>query len=310
MRSGLRLAAVFLAVICLGTAAFFGWKILQTEHEYRAGISAYDRIAEIAGETSGIGHESHEGPGEIPASADSGEAASSDGSQTNEPDEDFEEDSNGSGSGFHENPEDWSRSGDQHSVDLSKSANLPEINFRALQEVNPDVIGWICSPDTTINYPVVQGDDNAYYLKHLADGTENRNGCPFLDVQNRPDFTDDNSIIYGHHMQNGTMFAGVSWYEDQSYYDEHPVMYLMTPSVTYLIELFSGYITTMDSSAYMQNFGSIQEHTDWLKEVSRRSDFRANLEISAYDRVITLSTCAYRFENARYVLHGKLVELR
>ena len=147
-------------------------------------------------------------------------------------------------------------------------------------------------------------------FRDLKPGTENRNGCPFLDVQNRPDFTDDNSIIYGHHMQNGTMFAGISWYEDQSYYDEHPIMYLMTPSATYRIELFSGYITTMDSSAYMQNFGSIRDQTDWLKEVSSRSDFRANLEISAHDRVITLSTCAYRYENARYVLHGKLMELR
>ena len=310
MRSGLRLAAVFLAVICLGTAAFFGWKILQTEHEYRAGISAYDRIAEIAGETDGTGNETHEGPGGIPASVGSGEADRDESRQTNDPDEDSEENPDGSESVFHENPEDWSGTDDQRSEDLSKPADLPEINFKALREVNPDVIGWIYSPNTTINYPVVQGDDNAYYLKHLADGTENRNGCPFLDVQNRPDFTDDNSIIYGHHMQNGTMFAGISWYEDQSYYDEHPVMYLMTPEAAYRIELFSGYITTMDSSAYMQNFGSVREHKDWLKEVSGRSDFRANLEISAYDRVITLSTCAYRFENARYVLHGKLVKLR
>ena len=310
MRSGLRLAAVFLAVICLGTAAFFGWKILQTEHEYRAGISAYDRIAEIAGETDGTGNESHEGPGGIPASVGSGEADRDESRQTNDPDEDSEEDPDGSESVFHENPEDWSGTDDQRSEDLSKPSDLPEINFKALQAVNPDVIGWIYSPNTTINYPVVQGDDNAYYLKHLADGTENRNGCPFLDVQNRPDFTDDNSIIYGHHMQNGTMFAGISWYEDQSYYDEHPMMYLMTPAAAYRIEFFSGYITTMDSSAYMQNFGSIREHTDWMKEVSSRSDFRANLEISAYNRVITLSTCAYRFENARYVLHGKLTKLR
>lgn len=310
MRSGLRLAAVFLAVICLGAAAFLGWKILQTEHEYRAGIRAYDRIAEIAGGTDGTDKESHEGSGRIPASIGSGEADRDKDSQTNDPDEDSEEDPDGSERGFRENPEDWSGSDDQSSANLSKPESLPEINFKALIEVNPDVIGWIYSPDTTINYPVVQGNDNAYYLKHLADGTENRNGCPFLDVQNRPDFTDDNSIIYGHHMQNGTMFASISWYEDQSYYDEHPMMYLMTPEAAYRIELFSGYITTMDSSAYMQTFGSIREHTDWLKEVSGRSDFRANLEISAYDRVITLSTCAYRFENARYVLHGKLVELR
>jgi len=310
MRSGLRLAAVFLAVICLGAAAFLGWKILQTEHEYQVGISAYDRIAEIAGGTDGTDKESHEGSGRIPASIGSGEADRDKDSQTNDPDEDSEEDPDGSERGFRENPEDWSGSDDQSSANLSKPESLPEINFKALIEVNPDVIGWIYSPDTTINYPVVQGNDNAYYLKHLADGTENRNGCPFLDVQNRPDFTDDNSIIYGHHMQNGTMFASISWYEDQSYYDEHPMMYLMTPEAAYRIELFSGYITTMDSSAYMQTFGSIREHTDWLKEVSGRSDFRANLEISAYDRVITLSTCAYRFENARYVLHGKLVELR
>lgn len=310
MRSGLRLAAVFLAVICMGTAAFFGWKILQTEHEYRAGISAYDRIAEIAGETDGTGNESHEGPGRIPASVGSGEADQEEGSQTNDHTKLSGDDADVSEHGAHENTDDRSGSDDQGLADLSKPADLPEINFKALQEVNPDVIGWIYSPDTTINYPVVQGDDNAYYLKHLADGTENRNGCPFLDVQNRPDFTDDNSIIYGHHMQNGTMFACVSWYEDQSYYDEHPVMYLMTPEAAYRIELFSGYITTMDSSAYMQNFGSIRDQTNWLKEVSSRSDFKANLEISAYDRVITLSTCAYRFENARYVLHGKLVELR
>ena len=289
MRSGLRLAAVFLAVICLGTAAFLGWKILGTD---------------------GTGHKSCEWPGGIPASAGSVETDGDKDSQTNDPEEDSEEDRNGSESGYDENPEDWSGSDNQRSEDLSKPSDLPEINFKALQAVNPDVIGWIYSPNTTINYPVVQGDDNAYYLKHLADGTKNRNGCPFLDIQNRPDFTDDNSIIYGHHMQNGTMFAGISWYEDQSYYDEHPVMYLMTPAATYRIELFSGYITTMDSSAYMQNFGSIREQTDWLKKVSGRSDFRANLEISAYDRVITLSTCAYRFENARYVLHGKLVELR
>ena len=288
MKSGFRLAAVFQAVICLGAVAFLGWNILQTEHEYRAGISAYDRIAEIAGGTDGTEAVGNKGPGGIPASV--GPAETQSDSQTENPDEVSQEEADESESGFHEATDDRSGSGNQRSVDLSKPENLPEINFRALQEVNPDVIGWIYSPTTTINYPVVQGD--------------------FLDVQNRPDFTDDNSIIYGHHMQNRTMSAGISWYEDQSYYDEHPVMYLMTPSATYRIELFSGYITTMDSSAYMQTFGGIREHTDWLKDVSGRSDFRANLEISAYDRVITLSTCAYRFENARYVLHGKLVKLR
>ena len=191
MKSGFRLAAVFQAVICLGAVAFLGWNILQTEHEYRAGISAYDRIAEIAGGTDGTEAVGNKGPGGIPASV--GPAETQSDSQTENPDEVSQEEADESESGFHEATDDRSGSGNQRSVDLSKPENLPEINFRALQEVNPDVIGWIYRPDTTINYPVVQGDDNAYYLKHLADGTENRNGCPFLDVQNRltiPSFTD------------------------------------------------------------------------------------------------------------------------
>ena len=254
MRSGLRLAAVFLAVICLGAAAFLGWKILQTEHEYRAGISAYDRIAEIAGGTDGTEAVGNKGPGGIPASV--GPAETQSDSQTENPDEVSQEEADESESGFHEATDDRSGSGNQRSVDLSKPENLPEINFRALQEVNPDVIGWIYS--------------------------------------------------YGHHMQNGTMSAGISWYEDQSYYDEHPVMYLMTPSATYRIELFSGYITTMDSSAYMQTFGGIREHTDWLKDVSGRSDFRANLEISAYDRVIISGSKTTAPESAKKTLNTSL----
>ena len=190
------------------------------------------------------------------------------------------------------------------------SASGGGVTFEEILKVNPDVRAWLTLEDTGIDYPVVQGEDNFEYLNKDVFGNFALAGSLFLDNRNSGDFTDRYSLIYGHHMQNGTMFAGISWYEDQSYYDEHPMMYLMTPEAAYRIELFSGYITTMDSSAYMQNFGSVREHKDWLKEVSGRSDFRANLEISAYDRVITLSTCAYRFENARYVLHGKLVKLR
>ena len=306
MRDTLKWAAVLLAVICFGIAAFFGIKILQTEYDYREGINAYEQLAEIAVGPESRKTENEKGgePGTDPVPATLTIIGSDEQSEVIPSDID-----NSDVTEFPEKDAETQGSGSLKSKDTVKDTDLPEINFKALQTVNPDVIAWIYCPDTAINYPVVQGGDNAYYLNHLADGTENRNGCPFLDVQNLPDFSDANSIVYGHHMQNGTMFAGISWYEDQSYYDEHPVMYLLTPAANYRIELFSGYTTEMDSSAYMQTFGSIREHTDWLKEVSGRSDFRANLEISALDRTITLSTCAYRFENARYVLHGKLVEL-
>lgn len=88
------------------------------------------------------------------------------------------------------------------------------VNLEAAQEVNGDIVAWIHSPDTVIDYPVCQGEDNVYYLSHLADGTYNRNGCLFIDCENAEDFSDDNTIIYGHHMASGKMFATLIKYAD------------------------------------------------------------------------------------------------
>lgn len=75
----------------------------------------------------------------------------------------------------------------------------PAVDFASLQEINPDIVGWIYIEGTEINYPVVQGNDNQYYLKHLFSGEWNGSGCIFLDSRNRVDFSDRHSIIYGHH---------------------------------------------------------------------------------------------------------------
>jgi sortase B len=161
-----------------------------------------------------------------------------------------------------------------------------------------------------INYPICYGTDNQYYLTHLADRTNNRNGSLFIDCNNSGDFSDDNTIIYGHHMSSGKMFARLVRYADQSYYQAHPVMYLTVGETRYRLELFAGYTTTADSDAYSLNFGSEEEKDLWLQEVSARSDFIPNqLTLCSEDRIVTLSTCAYSFPNARYVVHGKLTEL-
>ncbi len=301
MKSVVKWAAVVLALVSLGTAAFFGWKIYQTERDYKEGVEAYDLIAEIATGTKK--------PGEIPASpvpehstvqnADEGnpdvESALKDQGENVT---DIWPESTENQASEEEKPEEW-----------ENTPELPEIDFRALQAVNPQIVGWIYSPDTVINYPVVKGDDNEYYLHHLADGTWNSSGCPFMDVNNRTDLYDDNTVIYAHHMQNGTMFAGITWYADQSYYDAHPVMYLITKESIYRIEPFSGYTTTMDSSAYMLTFVTRHEYADWLREISAKSDFRTSMKLSTSDHIITLSTCAYSFQDARYVLHGKAIEI-
>ena len=86
-----------------------------------------------------------------------------------------------------------------------KKTEIPQVDFAALDDVN----------GTVLNYPVVQGNDNSYYLSHLFDGSDNAGGCLFLDSRNNSDFTDDNTIIYGHNMKNGTMFASINQYQEQ-----------------------------------------------------------------------------------------------
>lgn len=182
----------------------------------------------------------------------------------------------------------------------------PEVDFTALAAVNPDVTAWLYGPDTGISYPVVQGTDNDYYLDHLLDGTANSAGCLFVDTSCRPDFSGRNTVIYGHRMKNGTMFAALGNYQEQVYYDAHPVFLLVTPEGRYVVELFSGYVADTAESAWMLDFSDEQAYLAWLEEVGEKSAFSSKVSPRAEDRVVTLSTCSYEFENARFVLHGVL----
>lgn len=274
----LKLIAVIIAGICTGIAVFFGWKIYQQEMMYKEGDETYEMIERIA-QVAPIEEEVPVNRPEPPLLEPESSEPISDAEEPIEPQEPGE------------------------------TIPVAEIDFAALKEVNSDVVAWICCPDTVINYPVVLGGDNEYYLTHLVDGTENGNGTLFIDRKNARDFSDENTVIYGHHMQSGKMFACLVEYADQAYYDAHPIIYLVTPEAKYKIELFSGYTTTFDSSAYMLRFSSSHDYAEWLREVARKSDFKANMHLSTNDHIITLSTCAYSFYDARYVVHGRLTQV-
>lgn len=181
------------------------------------------------------------------------------------------------------------------------------VDFDALKSVNEEVVGWIYCEGTTINYPVLQGEDDDYYLKHTYDRTENRAGSIFVEALNAPKFADSNTIIYGHHMKNGSMFATLKNWADQEYFEEHPVFWLLTPEQNYRIELISGYITPAVSDTYKVFQGPSQEFTEYLEEAYAKSDFKSDAEWSPNDRFVVLSTCEYVYKDARYVLHGVLV---
>lgn len=182
----------------------------------------------------------------------------------------------------------------------------PIINFDELSDINSDVVAWIKLDNSVIDYPVVQCGDNDYYLEHLFNKQVNSSGCIFLDYRNSSDFTNRNSVIYGHHMKNGSMFSAITKYKEQSFFDEHPVFQLYTPDSSYEVEIFAGYVADVQDSAWNTDFADDAGFEKWIDEQIQKSLFKSNIKPTASDRIVTLSTCSYEFDNARFVVFGKI----
>ena len=190
------------------------------------------------------------------------------------------------------------------------SVILPTVDFEVLWETGPDIIGWLTLPDTTINYPVTQTDDNEYYLHHLYDGTYNKTGCLFADYENKEDFSNRNTIIYGHNMRDGSMFATLNEYDEQNYYDGHPQMYLVTPDGGYVVEIFTAFVAKTsesgsDTSPWRLDWKDDGAYTTWLNAMKERSVVECDVAVTSSDKVLTLSTCTPGGAS-RFIVMGKL----
>lgn len=173
----------------------------------------------------------------------------------------------------------------------------------------PDAIGWIYCANSPIDYGVVRAEDNDYYLHRFYDGSYSVGGSLFADCCNSRDFSDQNTVIYGHNMSDKTKFGLLIYYKEQYYYDEHPVMYLNTPDMNYRLEIFTTFLTDADSDVYTFTFESEEAYGAWLQRVIAESDIKCNVSVTTKDRVVTLSTCSYEYYDARYVVIGKLVPI-
>ena len=181
------------------------------------------------------------------------------------------------------------------------------VDFEKLTAIYEDVTGWLHFNDVAISYPVMQGEDNTYYLTRLPNGTQNSSGSIFVDYRNNTIRKDDNYIIYGHNMKNDTMFGLLDEYSNQAFYELHPFFYYLTPDKFYKVDIIAGCVVNSDSAIYKINF-SDKELTELVSELVKSSTFSADIKYKKGDKLVTLSTCSGNSQETRYVLVGVVSE--
>ena len=195
------------------------------------------------------------------------------------------------------------------SAPQNPQVEVPEIHidFDALKKINPDAAAWLFLPDSPIDYPIMRADDYSWYLNHLADGTRNANGALFLDYNCPQDFSGALSVIYGHNMKSDKMFGSLDEYKKQPYYEEHPYMYLYTADDgNYRINLLYGCV--VGANQWRERAFMFEANLPALLAYAQHNTtFVAEEAYTEADRFVVLSTCSYEFDDARYILIGKLV---
>lgn len=168
---------------------------------------------------------------------------------------------------------------------------LLELNLDALRQTNEDVLGWIYIPDTPIDYPLMRVKDNNEYLRRAWDGSANNAGCIFLECRNSHDFSDFNTLIYGHALRNGKMFRSLLNYREQEYRDLHPYVYIVTDEWVRRYEVFSAYEADVVSDTYRLVFEHDARKQSALDEWMEQSVLERELVPTVEDSILTLSTC-------------------
>ncbi len=172
------------------------------------------------------------------------------------------------------------------------------VDFNLLRDKNTDICAWIISEGTGIDYPVVQGENNEYYRRHLFSGDANRFGCLYIDSAQNADFSNKNTVIYG-----GSQLDSIYKYIRQDYYDLIPSITICTPEKNHTIILYAGIRTDNIPNTIKTEFADSSEFADYLSWLSENSAFRSNASVSENDKIVTL--CAGNGAEG-FVLVGKL----
>lgn len=185
-----------------------------------------------------------------------------------------------------------------------------EIDFEALQkEVNPDIYSWILIPDTPINYPIVQHpDDNTYYMDYNLDGSKGYPGCIYTEDYNSKDWEDVNTILYGHNMRNGSMFASLNSFANEDFFEEHPYIYIYSPGAVRVYQVFAAYEFSDLHLMAACDWNDPETVSRFFSMISGYpGNFDKTVELSGDDNYLTLSTCRRYRNTKRFLVQAVLV---
>ena len=181
------------------------------------------------------------------------------------------------------------------------------VDFDSLKKINSDLVGWLLVNSLDISYPIVQTDNNDYYLHKTFEKQDNFAGCIFMEYQNHSDFSDNNTIIYGHNMKNGSMFGKLRKILDDGVYSKDPYFWIYTEEKVYKFHIFSARTVSVDSESYTLQFATPDDFKSYLDDVVGKSELKCDsVDVDANDKITTLSTCTGD-ESTRFVIQGKLV---
>ena len=193
----------------------------------------------------------------------------------------------------------------------SKESTKKMIQVRSLQQENPDIIGFLEIENTNVSYPVLQGNDNEYYMTHNYKKEKSKNGSIFLDKDYDWDILSNNFLIYGHNLNNGTMFQELLKYSDENYYKEHPTISFTTidDEGTYdIISVFKSKVYNTTDNVFKYYFfinpKNEEEYNDYIKNVKEKSLYNIEKTAKYGMQLITLSTCSYHVKDGRFVVVG------
>ncbi len=187
------------------------------------------------------------------------------------------------------------------------------VDFGYLQSINNDVKAWIVQDGTPINYPVLQGKNNDYYLERMFNRKLNKDGSIYLDSGSSASFIDANTYIYGHHTKTDSMFSTLAQYRDPAYYEAHPSMVLLTPYGDFRIDLFAARVCAVDDETTwrVKQFLHKSEFTDYLRALEAESLFKGHADAMPEwgDQLLVLVTCTNETHGERYVVYGRMRQI-